>query len=199
MSQTCQVFMLSSVRNKKFSTSEIIKNTFTKHHKIQQQNPNYIFRIYVYAENSTDLNVINTNLYQNYEFGKNIDQNAVPQFFPNYFIKNNNDKDNQIFYETMIFYTPIVLLNNYSKLVEINKTLSEFYQTDIKNIVIFIADDSHELSKNSNTICDYFDFQQFHTLVDIVYTSPIAIKNGRIRYKKYQQQNLTIQHMEWNK
>ena len=65
--------------------------------------------------------------------------------------------------------------------------------------MIFISDDRQEILPQANNIGDYFDFGRFSSLVDIVYTSPVAVKNGRIRYRKYQQKNLEIKHLVWNR
>ena len=54
MTNSCQIFMLSAVQQRLFSAAEIIKQTFIKHFKIQQQQSNYLFRIYVYDENYAD-------------------------------------------------------------------------------------------------------------------------------------------------
>lgn len=193
MLQSSKIFMLSSVINRHNSVAEIIKQTFSKHFQIQQRQPNYIFRIYVYSENYHELTNINSLLWAN----RNL------QFYPHYLMNNIKERDNQIFYDSLIFYTPIVLSSNYQDLTQIDDFINKNYKNknpiNIENIVIFISDDRQELLPNSTNLADYFDFGRFSTLVDIVYTSQIAVKNGRIRYRKYQQKNLKIQHLEWNK
>lgn len=205
MTNSCQIFMLSAVQQRLFSAAEIIKQTFIKHFKIQQQQSNYLFRIYVYAENYAELTQLNSLLWGD----KSNNRNEVLQFYPHYLMTDlQTNEANQIFYETLIFYTPIVLSSNYPDLIKIDDFLGNYHKNHknqknqankIENIVIFISDDRQEILPQANNIGDYFDFGRFSSLVDIVYTSPVAVKNGRIRYRKYQQKNLEIKHLAWNR
>lgn len=201
MSQSSQIFMLSAVQQRLYSAAEIIKQTFIKHSKIQQQQQqqnNYLFRIYIYAENYAELTQLNSLLWGD----KSNNRNEVLQFYPHYLMPNFAQNEINNFFDNMIFYTPIILSSNYADLIQIDDFLSNYYKNtknNIENIVIFISDDRQEISAEASNICDYFDFDRFSTLVDIIFTSQIATKNGRIRYRKYQQKNLEIKHLAWNR
>lgn len=195
MQHSSQVFMLTSVQYRTFSTAEIIRHTFSKHFQMQMQRPNYIFRIYVFAENFSELIQLNSLLWGD----SRANRNEILKFYPHYLMNNFKDQDNKIFYDNLIFYTPIVLSNNYTDLTKTENFINDYYKNKTQSIVIFISDDRQELLPEANDICDYFEFGRFSTLVDIVYTSPIAVKNGRMRYRKYQQKNLNIKHLIWNK